>query len=247
MQIIPSIDLRRGKVVKLVGGVPGSEVFQSSSPVSLLEHWESQGARRIHVVDLDSALGDPSPENREALEALLSSATAKIQVGGGVRNSEVVVKYLDMGADAVIVSTIVFTDRETFERLAESFPGKVAASIDYEGNMVKVSGWREKGSSEPEKAAAECDALPLHSIIITDISREGRLKGVDSRRIRAVREAVRHPLSVAGGISSAGDIASLMECGVDGAILGRMLYDKRASLSELIKEFEKTGSKYERS
>ncbi|MBX8633312.1 MAG: 1-(5-phosphoribosyl)-5-[(5-phosphoribosylamino)methylideneamino] imidazole-4-carboxamide isomerase [Thermoplasmata archaeon] len=245
MQIIPSIDLRRGKVVKLVGGVPDSEVFQSSSPVSLLEHWESQGARRIHVVDLDSAFGEPSSENWDALEVLLSSATAKIQVGGGIRNSEAVVKYLDMGADAVIVSTIIFKDRGIFEQLTASFPDKVAASIDYERDRVKVSGWREEGSSVPEKVAAECDALPLHSIIITDISREGRLKGVDSPRIRAVRKTVRHPLSVAGGISSADDIASLMECGVDGAILGRMLYDKRASLSELIKEFAKTGSRYE--
>ncbi len=241
MRIIPSIDLQKGKVVKLVGGRTGSSVFESPSPLSILERWESQGARRIHVVDLDSALGESSCENRDALASLLSCAVAKIQIGGGVRNERNVMNYLDMGADAVIVSTVMFSDRAAFERMTEAFPGRVAASIDYEGERVKVSGWTEERSARPEAVAAECDALPVHSVIMTDVSREGRLAGVDQARVRSMRDAVRHTLNVAGGISAARDIALLDACGVDGAILGRMLYDGRASLSEMIRRFEHTG------
>ncbi len=239
MQIIPSIDLRRGNAVKLVGGRQGSGVFESPSPVSLLERWESQGARRIHVVDLDSAFGQPSCANSDALAALLSGATAKIQVGGGVRSERDIARYLDMGADAVMVSTIIFSDREKFERMSASFPGRIVASIDYEGERVKVSGWTEERDTRPEDAAAACDAMPLHSIVITDVSREGRLTGVDVTMVKSIRNTVRHPLNVAGGISSLGDIELLGACGVDGAILGRMLYDGRASLQELIEKFEK--------
>lgn len=247
MHVIPSIDLRGGKAVKLVGGKPGSGIFESPSPLGLLERWESEGAHRVHVVDLDSTFGEPSRGNRTAIASLLSSASARIQIGGGVRGEADVMNYLDMGADAVIVSTVIFADRPKFERMVSSFPGRIAASIDYEGERVKVCGWTGEHDMRPESAAAVCDALPLHSVVMTDVSREGRLAGVDDRMVKSMRNAVRHPLNVAGGISCPEDIALLAACGVDGVILGRMLYDGRSSLRELVTRFEKHGKELERS
>ncbi|MBX8643606.1 MAG: hypothetical protein KIY12_02605, partial [Thermoplasmata archaeon] len=137
----------------------------------------------------------------------------------------------------VVVSTIIFSDRRMFEQLVNSFPGRVVASIDFRGTSVSISGWTTEYPVLPEVAAAECDYLPLHSLIATDVSVEGRLTGIDIAGVRRIRKVVKHPLIVAGGVSGVDDLMALRRCGADGAILGRILYGQRSSFMKLVEGF----------
>jgi len=232
MEIIPAIDLRGGRVVRLVQGDPTRETRYGEDPAAAASEWERRGARRLHVVDLDGALRG-APANREAVRAILAAVRIPIQVGGGLRSLDAVRELLGLGVATAVLGTAAIRDPQLLAAASAAFPGRIALGLDARAGIVAVSGWAEATSVRATDLAGRAGAHPLASIIYTDISRDGMLSGPDLVGLRAIAEAARLPVIASGGIASTADIAalrSLEPLGVRGAIVGKALYDGRLSL-----------------
>jgi phosphoribosylformimino-5-aminoimidazole carboxamide ribotide isomerase len=232
MEIIPAIDLRGGKVVRLVQGDPARETRYGDDPAAVAAEWERRGAIRLHLVDLDGALGG-APANRVALAAILKRVRIPAEVGGGIRTLEAVRAVLDLGAAVAVLGTAAIRDPEFLEASSATFPGRVALGLDARGGLLAVSGWAEATAVRATDLARRASDLPLAAVIYTDIQRDGMLAGPNLVELRAVATATRIPVIASGGVSSVDDIRALVtleHLGVSGAIVGRALYDGRLTL-----------------
>lgn len=234
MEIIPAIDLRGGKVVRLVQGDPARETRYAEDPVEVAREWERRGARRLHVVDLDGALRG-TPGHEELLASLLRAVAIPVQIGGGLRSLEAIQRVLDAGAAAAVLGTAAIRDAAFLEAACGRFPDRIAFGLDARGGLLSVAGWAEGTTLAAADAAARASHLPLAAVIYTDIARDGMLTGPDLDGLRAVARAVKCPVIASGGIGSADDIRALRAlepAGVSAAILGKALYDGRLSLAD---------------
>jgi len=232
MEIIPAIDLRAGKVVRLVQGDPARETRYGDDPPAIAAEWERQGARRLHVVDLDGALGG-SPANLAALGAILRRIRIPVEVGGGLRSLDAVRAILDLGAAVAVLGTAGIRDPRFLEATCAAFPARVALGLDARGGMLAVAGWKEATSVRATDVARRASDLPLHAIIYTDIQRDGMLEGPNLAELAALAAVTRIPVIASGGISSTEDVRALQALepkGVTGAIIGKALYDGRLTL-----------------
>ncbi len=217
-----AIDLREGQVVQLVGGDPRAERIRWSDPAGIARRWQEAGFRALHVVDLDAALGTGS--NRSAIEAILAECTAEVQVGGGVRDQQAARALLEAGATRVVVGTRAITDRAWLVRLVDRYPHRVVVAADSLRGEVAIRGWTESAGITVESLIAEMADLPLAAVLVTDVSREGRLEGVDADLFRRLCECTEHPIQASGGISGLDDLRELNSAGASGAVLGMSLY-----------------------
>jgi len=236
MEIIPAIDLKGGRVVRLIQGDPARETRYGDDPAAVARDWVRRGARRLHVVDLDGALGG-APANRSGLQAILGAAKIPVQVGGGLRDLAAVRDVLALGAAAAILGTAAIRDPDFLEAACAAFPRRVILGLDARDGLLAVSGWAE-GTAFPAIAmAARARAFPLQAIVYTDIQRDGMLSGPDLQGLRAVAKASGLPVIASGGIACAEDLRRLRSLegeGVAGAIVGKALYDGRLSLEEAL-------------
>jgi phosphoribosylformimino-5-aminoimidazole carboxamide ribotide isomerase len=218
-----AIDLRGGRVVQLVGGRPDAERISLPDPGAVTRQWVEAGFAALHVVDLDAALG--VGDNASAIDAILSAAgDLPVQVGGGVRTTERAEELLANGATRVVVGTRAVEDRAWLEQLATRFPARIVVAADVRGNEIVVRGWTvgtELGTAEFLHGLAH---IPLGAALVTDVAREGAMRGVDVCRFGALVRESSHPLIAAGGIATADDLAALADAGVAGAVLGMALY-----------------------
>jgi len=230
----PAVDLRGGRVVQLVGGRPEDERVSLPDPVAVARRWVADGFRALHVVDLDAALGSGS--NRDAIFAILEQVDVPVQVGGGVRDDESADTLLEAGAARVIVGTRAVEDHAWLETLAARWPGRIVVAADIRDGIVVTRGWTEGTGLEATNFLERLDPLPLGGILVTDVSREGRMQGADADRFAALAAATRHPLLASGGIRDIHDLHELARRGVAGAVLGMALYtgalDPRATATE---------------
>ena len=230
----PAVDLRGGRVVQLVGGRPEDERVSLPDPVAVARRWVADGFRALHVVDLDAALGSGS--NRDAIFAILEQVDVPVQVGGGVRDDESADTLLKAGAARVIVGTRAVEDHAWLETLAARWPGRIVVAADIRDGIVVTRGWTEGTGLEATNFLERLDPLPLGGILVTDVSREGRMQGADADRFAALAAATRHPLLASGGIRDIHDLHELARRGVAGAVLGMALYtgalDPRATATE---------------
>lgn len=231
----PAVDLRGGRVVQLVGGRPEDERIRLPDPVAVARRWLDAGFRTLHVVDLDAALGTGS--NRVAVEAVLRTSEAPVQVGGGVRDDDAADSLLDAGAARVIVGTRAVEEPAWLEALAARHPGRIVVAADVRGGEVVVRGWTAASGLGVESLLRRLDPLPLAAVLVTDVSREGRLAGADHALFAELAAASRHPLQAAGGIRSAADLRRLAGSGVAGAILGMSLYTGAVDAAATATEF----------
>ena len=230
----PAVDLRGGRVVQLVGGRPEDERVSLPDPVAVARRWVADGFRALHVVDLDAALGSGS--NRDEIFAILEQVDVPVQVGGGVRDDESADTLLKAGAARVIVGTRAVEDHAWLETLAARWPGRIVVAADIRDGIVVTRGWTEGTGLEATNFLERLDPLPLGGILVTDVSREGRMQGADADRFAALAAATRHPLLASGGIRDIHDLHELARRGVAGAVLGMALYtgalDPRATATE---------------
>jgi phosphoribosylformimino-5-aminoimidazole carboxamide ribotide isomerase len=232
VEIIPAIDLRGGRVVRLAQGDPTRETRYGEDPAGVAAEWEWRGAPRLHLVDLDGALGG-SPKNQEALGAILRRVRIPAEVGGGLRSLDAVRAVLDLGAAVAVLGTAAIRDPAFLEAACAAFPGKIALGLDARAGMLAVSGWAEPTSVRATELARRAGDLPLHAIIYTDIQRDGMLEGPNLAELGAVAAATRIPVIASGGISSVEDLRALRALegpGVRGAIIGKAFYDGRLTL-----------------
>ncbi|MEW6140477.1 MAG: 1-(5-phosphoribosyl)-5-[(5-phosphoribosylamino)methylideneamino]imidazole-4-carboxamide isomerase [Thermodesulfobacteriota bacterium] len=232
MIIIPAIDLKDGKCVRLRQGRMDSSSIFNDDPAGQASHWENLGARRIHVVDLNGSIHG-APVNLAHVQAIVRAVQAPVQVGGGIRNADTIAAYLDAGVDTVILGTLAVKHPESVLEYLARFPGKIAVGIDARNGLVAVEGWTESsGVRAGDLAARFADAGPT-CYIYTDIERDGMMQGPNLHATRQFARETSVPVILSGGISSYQDIAgasSLAPDGVVGIIIGRALYEGKVEL-----------------
>jgi len=234
MYIIPAIDLRDGKCVRLIQGRYDRQINYEDDPVKQAREFGSAGAKWLHIVDLDGArLG--RPVNTDAISAIAALGLFKIEVGGGLRDEDAIKQLLDIGLERVIIGTKAVSDFEWFSQMAEKFSGKIVLGLDARGSKVATHGWTQDSPHNLLEFAAEAAKLPLAAIIYTDISKDGMMTGPNLERTKALVEAVDVPVVASGGVNTIEDIKKLAEFSPEAVIIGRSLYEGTLNLSDAIK------------
>jgi len=230
VELIPSIDLRRGRVVRLERGDDARATVYPLDPLALLERFAAAGIHRVHVVDLDAAFGEA--RQVDLLRRLASSRVVKsCQLGGGLRTVEAVEQALAWGFERAVVGSMVVRDPEGFARLASARAERLVPALDCKGETVRVAGWSETGSLNWEAASNRLRGLPCRAILVTDVERDGMLSGPNLDLAAGVARASGIPAIVSGGISSVEDLARAASTpGVGAAMLGRAFYEGRVTL-----------------
>lgn len=237
MIAIPAIDLRDGACVQLVGGDYAAERIRLEDPLSVARHWANCGFETLHVVDLDAATG--RGHNRKIVRALLEEDDVDVQVGGGVRDSEMTERLLEEGATRVIVGTRALEDPEWLAMLAERFPGEIVVAADVRERLVVTRGWSRQLTRDVLDVVDELNDLPLSAVLVTAVHREGSMSGADLFLIEDVAERSGHPLIAAGGIATINDLRQLEDRGVSAAVLGMALYTGAVDARQVADEFGK--------
>lgn len=235
MIAIPAVDLREGACVQLVGGEYTQERVRLSDPVEVAREWARHGFRRLHVVDLDAALGKGS--NLAVIRDLLREQLADVQVGGGLRTSEKVQDMLDDGARFAIVGTRALEDMDWLAELAHDNPGEIIVAADVRERRITTQGWQRTLPRTILDVVEELNALPLAAILVTAVHREGQLQGTDLPLMEDVVEAADFPVYAAGGVGGVGDLHALQDRGVAGAVIGMALYTGAIDPRAIVDEF----------
>jgi phosphoribosylformimino-5-aminoimidazole carboxamide ribotide isomerase len=237
MLIIPAIDLKDGKCVRLRQGRAEDLTVFSDDPVAMGLRWQAAGAQLLHVVDLDGAFSS-RPRNLESIRRLRQALSIPMELGGGIRTLDTVAAYIDLGIDRLILGTVVLKDPELAARACADFPGRIAFGLDARDGLLAVEGWTETSRKTALDAAQALAPLHPAAFIYTDIARDGVKRGVNLPATRALAEAVEVPVIASGGVSSLDDIRALLpleSLGVIGVITGRALYDGSLDLEEAIR------------
>ena len=238
MKIIPAVDIKGGRCVRLTQGKEDQETIYSDDPKAMAEHWDEQGAQLIHVVDLDGAF-QGLPKNVDLIKDIIYSSTVDIQVGGGIRSLEAIAAYVNAGVYRVILGTIAHEDPAFVEEACKQFPGKIIIGIDAQDGKVAIKGWTEVSEQTAADLAKSMEPMGVAGFIFTDISRDGMLQGPNLDSIRQFAQATSLPIIASGGISGIQDVVSLLSLkseGVEGMITGKALYDKRLDFKEALKQ-----------
>lgn len=235
MLIIPAIDLKAGKCVRLLQGREDAVTVYSDDPVSTAGRWESCGARLLHVVDLDGAFtGDQ--KNLEAIRKIRAAVTMELEVGGGIRDLKKTEELLAMGINRIILGTVAIEKPELVSEACRRFPGRILVGIDARDGKVAVKGWVEVTSVDAKTLAKEAEKRGANGIIYTDISKDGMMTGPNIRAVDEMVHMVSIPIIASGGVSSLKDIRNLMGIrGLWGVITGKALYSGSLDLREAIK------------
>ncbi len=233
MYIIPAIDLRDGKCVRLIQGQYNRQITYQDDPVEQAREFSSAGAQWLHIVDLDGAKVG-RPVNTDTISAIAALKRFKIEVGGGLRDQTSITQLLDMGVERVIIGTKAVSDFEWFSQMAEKFSGKIVLGLDARGSKVATHGWTQDSPQQLLEFAVEAAKLPLAAIIYTDITRDGMMTGPNFERTKALVQAVDVPVIASGGVGELSDIKKLAELGAEAVIIGRSLYEGTLKLSDAI-------------
>ena len=244
MLIIPAIDIRGGKCVRLFQGDYGKETVYGDDPVEMAQRWVKQGAKFLHLVDLDGAR-EGIPVNKATIRAITEGSPVPVEVGGGIRDMDTLDDYLSSGIFRVILGTAAIAHPQFLEQACQKWPGRVAADIAARGGKATISGWVRETEMRAVDLARKCEELGIAAIIFTDVLRDGTQKGVNLEATREVARAVRIPLIASGGVSTIEDIKALLPFekeGISGVIVGRALYAGTLNLPEAIAVAEGRGN-----
>lgn len=232
MWLIPAVDLKGGRAVRLREGDPSQETAYGD-PVEAARRFQEEGATFLHLVDLDRALG--TGDNREAVRRVAGALSIPFQLAGGIRSLEALKEALSLGARRVVVGTVAVNDLPLLEAmLLEAGPERLAVALDARGLEVRVAGWQEAAPVSALDLLRTWAALGVRTVLYTDVRRDGTLAGLDLEVVARVREAWPHELLAGGGIAGLEDLLALKRLGVEGAVLGRALYEGRVRLSEAL-------------
>lgn len=239
-ELIPAIDLKGGFCVRLKQGRMDDATVYGENPAAMAEHWQSLGAKRLHVVDLDGAFAG-QPANREAIRGICNALDIPVQLGGGLRDLNMIEGMLNLGIDRVIIGSAAISNPALVEQACKAFPGQVCVGIDAKGGMVAVHGWDDVTDVKAVELAKQFEDAGVSAIIYTDISRDGMLTGPNIEETVNLARAISIPVIVSGGIARMEDVtacATHVDDGICGAITGRAIYENTidfAAAMELLK------------
>jgi phosphoribosylformimino-5-aminoimidazole carboxamide ribotide isomerase len=241
LQLIPAIDLMGGKIVRLTRGEAKTAKFyenQFGTPVEVAKRWRDEGASKLHIIDLDAALGIGN--NQLVIAEIAKNIKLPIQVGGGIRSFETAEKLFKTGITQVILGALAFSDPSAIGKMQKKFGTEsVIVALDNKDGQIMVQGWKTATAMTVQDALEKYTALDVYRFLITSIAQDGMLNGPDLERLSQAIEYPNAKIVAAGGISSIGDLAALKEIGVEGAVIGKALYEGRFTLKEAL---EKIGA-----
>jgi len=235
MLIIPAIDLKDGRCVRLFQGEMDKETIYFENPVEAARHWLAEGATFIHVVDLNGAV-EGRPVHTKEVEAICQIGLS-VELGGGLRSIESVEAALNVGVSRVVVGTAAYNDAEFLRTLCKNFPGKIVVGIDARQGKVAVKGWKETTSMDAVELANRCEGDGASRIIYTDIGRDGTKEGVNVDETLTIARAVKIPIIASGGVATLDDFRHLLPLekeGVEGVIVGKALYSGAFTLKQAL-------------
>ncbi len=234
--VIPAIDLKEGKCVRLEQGLMEKDTVFCDDPAAQARQWERQGAELLHIVDLDGAFAG-APKNRDAIAAIAGAISIPTQLGGGIRDIATIEAYLALGIGRVILGTAAQRNPDLVVQACRLYPGRIVVGIDAKGGMVAVQGWGEVTDVKAVDLARRFEGYGVAAVIYTDISRDGMMAGPNIEATKALAEAVSIPVIASGGVSSLKDIENLMaieSAGIAGVITGKAIYTGAIDLAEAI-------------
>lgn len=237
MIVIPAVDLKDGRCVRLSQGRMDQESVYSEHPVEIAKHWESKGAERLHMVDLNGAVMG-NPFHRSLIKEITRSVQLPIEVGGGIRDLATIEDYLSSGVRWVILGTAAFQNRPLIEEACHRFPGRVILGIDAKGGKVAIQGWNEVVSLGANELIKQFEEMDISAVIFTDIERDGMGIGLNFESTQKLAGSTSIPIIASGGVSRIEDIEHLLELepdGVIGVVVGRALYTGALDLEEAIR------------
>lgn len=233
MKIFPAIDLFGGKAVRLFKGDYNQMTVYSDNPVEIALDFKSQGAKYMHVVDLEGAKTGETP-NLETIKKLVSSTDMFVEVGGGIRSMEVIDRYVSAGVKRVILGTSAVTDQAFLERAIKTYGDKIAVGVDLKDGFVAIKGWTEKSNIDGFEFCKKMQDLGVETIISTDISKDGAMQGANHSLYKELSAKLSINIIASGGVSSIDDVQKLSKLGVYGAIIGKAYYTGAIDLKEAI-------------
>lgn len=237
MLIFPAIDLRGGQCVRLRQGDYAQETVFGDDPGGMARRWVEQGARFLHIVDLDGAK-EGRPVNGEAIRAIVA-AGVPCQLGGGLRTEADIAQALGWGVQRVVLGTRALKEPAWLERMARQYPGQIVLGIDARNGMVATDGWLEVSQRPAVDFARDCASWPLAALVYTDISKDGMMAGPNLDAMADMAKAVQLPVIASGGVTTVSDVGELAKRGLAGCIIGRALYEGKVDLKKAIQIAER--------
>ncbi len=236
MIVIPAIDLKDGRCVRLEQGLMEKDTVYHDDPAAQALIWQQQGGELLHIVDLDGAFAGV-PKNREAIRAIVGAIDIPSELGGGIRDLATIEAYLELGIDRVILGTVAKEKPELVQEACRLFPGRIVVGIDAKEGLVAVRGWADVTEKRATEMAREMEGFGVEAIIYTDIARDGMMQGPNIEATRQLAESIRIPVIASGGVSSLKDIENLLaveSSGVVGVITGKAIYTGALDLREAV-------------
>jgi len=236
MIIIPAIDLKEGKCVRLEQGLMEKDTVYNDNPGEQARIWQVQGGELLHIVDLDGAFAGV-PKNKEAIKTIVEAIDIPSELGGGIRDLQTIEGYLELGIDRVILGTIAKENPALVEEACKKFPGRIVVGIDAKDGLVAVRGWADVTEKLATEMAKEMEDFGVEAIIYTDIARDGMMQGPNIEATRNLAESISIPVIASGGLSTLDDIRRLMAIepsGVTGVITGKAIYSGAIDLREAV-------------
>jgi phosphoribosylformimino-5-aminoimidazole carboxamide ribotide isomerase len=236
MMVIPAVDLKDGKCVRLTQGRMDQETVYSQDPVQMAKHWESKGAERLHVVDLNGAVTG-KPVHRSLIEDMVSSVSIPVEVGGGIRDLQTIERYLAAGVRWAILGSVAFQNPRLIHEACLSFPDNIILAVDAKRGKVAIQGWKELVPLDAQELIRRFEGIRLSAIIVTDIEKDGMGTGLNWEWTRALAQVTSIPVIASGGVSQLEDIQQVMQLEpqrIIGVIVGRALYTGQIDLEAAI-------------
>ncbi|MDR1491832.1 MAG: 1-(5-phosphoribosyl)-5-[(5-phosphoribosylamino)methylideneamino]imidazole-4-carboxamide isomerase [Planctomycetaceae bacterium] len=237
MEIWPAIDIRQGRCVRLRQGDYSQETVFGENPAKMAKYWVSQGAKRLHLVDLDGAK-DGKPTNLESIRNLARAVDVPCELGGGIRDEQTIQLFLNEGIARLVIGTLALKQPDWFRKMCDKYPGKLALGVDAKNGWVATDGWLETSRTSAMELAKQFEESPLAAMIYTDVATDGMMKGPNLVEMRAMQQHVRVPVIASGGVTTFDDVKNLNDAKLAGCIIGRALYEKTIRLSEVTSFFE---------
>lgn len=229
--VIPAIDIKGGKVVRLYKGEFEKSQVYYENPADVAKFFEGLGFKRLHVVDLDGAK-EGKPVNLKHLEKIREYFRGKIEVGGGIRNFETSKMLFDIGINYVVIGTLAVKNPREFEKILEFYPNRIILAIDSKNGKIAVGGWLEEVPLTPGELARKYEGKPVWGYLYTIVEKDGSLEGVDTAPYKELKKFIKKPVLASGGVSSLEDIKRLYGI-VEGVVVGRAIYEGKINIREL--------------
>ncbi len=233
MQIWPAIDLRGGNCVRLLQGDYRRETVFGTDPAAMARRWTSEGAKCLHLVDLDGAR-DGRSVNRDAVAAIVLAVDVPCELGGGIRDETTIRDLLSLGLSRLVIGTKALKEPQWFRDMCRQFPNQLAVGIDARHGRVATEGWLEVSQVAATELARTLAGEPIAAIIYTDIAKDGMLSGPNLEAMAEMQQAVQVPVIASGGVTTVDDVRQLARLGLAGCIIGRAFYEGALTLAEAI-------------